>query len=115
MQKKEHHFNEMVRKVRKELFGKGPEDVRTVFVENKAITTMNGNLTPVEKFLAQNEQGRNMVHQARTKLIQEYYGRQVPPGMEELVGSKFVRLFSDIHVEDDQAISVFIFEQPIKE
>jgi uncharacterized protein YbcI len=115
MQKKEHVFNEMVRKVRKELFGKGPDDVRTVFVDNMAITTMKGNLTPVEKFLSQTEQGLDMVHQARTKLIQEHYRRQVPEGVEDLVGSKFVRLFSDIHVKDDLALSVFVFELPIKE
>ncbi|GGG08438.1 DUF2294 domain-containing protein [Paenibacillus abyssi] len=114
MQKKEHFFNQMVRKVRKELFGKGPEDVHTIFVENKVITTMRGNLTPVEKLLAQTEQGMLMVHQARTKLIQEYYGRQVPEGMEELIGSKLVRLFSDIHVKDDEAVSVFVFEKPVR-
>jgi uncharacterized protein YbcI len=78
MQKKEHVFNEMVRKVRKELFGKSPHEVRTVFVGNMAITTMKGNLTPVEKLMAQSEQGMDMVHQARTKLIQQYYDRQVP-------------------------------------
>lgn len=67
MQKKEHLFNEMVRRVRKELFGKkSPHDVRTVFVDNMAITMMRGNLTPVEKFLTQTEQGVHMVHQART-------------------------------------------------
>jgi uncharacterized protein YbcI len=115
MQKKKHLFNEMVRKVRKELFGKGPDEVRTVFVENMAITTMNGNLTPVEKLLAQTAQGLDMVHQARTKMIQESYERQVPEGMEELAGSKLVRLFADIHVKDDQAVSVFVFELPIKE
>jgi uncharacterized protein YbcI len=114
MQKKEHLFNEMVRKVRKELFGKSPHDVRTVFVDNMAITTMNGNLTLVEKFLSQDAQGEEMVHQARTKLIQDFYQHQVPEGMEELVGSKFLRLFSDIHIKDDQAVSVFVFEQTIK-
>ncbi|WP_424765602.1 DUF2294 domain-containing protein [Paenibacillus sp. sgz302251] len=114
MQKKVHLFNEMVRKVRKDLFGKGPDEVRTVFVDNQAITTMSGNLTPVEKFMTQTEQGGNLVHQARTKLIQEYYNRKVPEGMEELIGSKLVRLFSDIHIKDDQAVSVFVFEHPIK-
>lgn len=115
MRKKEQAFNEMVQKLRKELFGKGPDDVRTVFVDNMAITTMKGNLTPVEKFLAQTEQGMEMVHQARTKLIQQHYKRQIPEGIEQLAGSKLVRLFSDIHVQDDHAVSVFVFELPIKE
>lgn len=115
MQKKEQLFNQLVQKVRKELFGKGPDEVRTVFVDNMAITTMKGNLTPVEKLLIQTDQGMDMVHQARTKLIQQHYERQVPEGIEELAGSRLVRLFSDIHVKDDEAVSVFVFERPIKE
>lgn len=115
MQKKDQLFNQMVQKVRKELFGKGPDEVRTVFVDNMAITTMKGNLTPVEKFLIQADQGEDMVHQARTRLIQQHYKRQVPEGIEELAGSKLVRLFSDIHIKDDEAVSVFVFEHPIKE
>ena len=115
MQRKEQVFNEMVQKVRKQLFGKGPDDVRTVFVDNMAITTMKGNLTPVEKFFTQTEQGVEMVHQARTKLIQQYYQRHAPEAVEQLVGSRLVRVFSDIHVRDDQAVSVFVFELPIQD
>lgn len=52
MKKKETAFNEIVRKVRKEL-GKGPERIYTHFVENMAVTTMYGILTPTEKFIIQ--------------------------------------------------------------
>ena len=38
----------MIRKLRKELFGKGPERIHTVFAENMAIATLYGNLTPTE-------------------------------------------------------------------
>ncbi|MDP4172085.1 MAG: Na-translocating system protein MpsC family protein, partial [Bacillota bacterium] len=34
-------------------------------------------------------------------------------GMEELVGAKLVHLFSDIKVEEDIAVSVFIFDKNI--
>lgn len=111
--KKEMAFNEIIRKVRKDLFGKGPERIRTVFVENMAITTMHGNLTPTEKFISQNEEGRKMVHSARTQLIQEWYKQEVPEGLEELVGSKLTHLFSDIKIEEDMAVSVFVFKDSI--
>ena len=45
---KVHEFNDMIRKLRKELFGKGPERIHTVFAENMAIATLYGNLTPTE-------------------------------------------------------------------
>ncbi|WEG12562.1 DUF2294 domain-containing protein [Pullulanibacillus sp. KACC 23026] len=111
--KKEMAFNEIIRKVRKDLFGKGPERIRTVFIENMAITTMHGNLTSTEKFISQNEEGRKMVHNARTQLIQDWYDQEVPPGLEDLVGAKLTHLFSDIKVDQDMAVSVFIFEHPI--
>lgn len=111
--KKEMAFNEIIRKVRKDLFGKGPERIRTVFVENMAITTMNGNLTATEKFISQTEEGRNMVHNARTRMIQEMYKDQVPDGLESLVGANLVHLFSDFKVDEDMAVSVFLFDTSI--
>jgi len=42
MSKKIHEFNDMIRKLRKEVFGKGPERIHTVFVENMAVSTLYG-------------------------------------------------------------------------
>ncbi|MNM67232.1 hypothetical protein D3C81_787550 [compost metagenome] len=111
--KKEAAFNELVRKVRKDTFGKGPERIHTTFVENMAITKMQGNFTPTEKFIAQTPEGKQMVHSARTHMIKKLYENHVPDGMEELCGSKLVHLFTDVKVEEDVAISVFIFENSI--
>lgn len=113
MGKKETAFNDLVRKMRKEIFGKGPDRIFTHFVENMAVTVMYGILTPAEKFLTQSQEGKKVIHSARTEMIQDIYNRQVPEGMEELVGSKLLHLFSDAKVEEDMAVSVFIFEKPI--
>jgi uncharacterized protein YbcI len=51
MSKKIHEFNDMMRKLRKDLFGKGPERIHTVFVENMAVSTLYCNLSPTEKFI----------------------------------------------------------------
>ncbi|ARP41558.1 hypothetical protein GTHT12_03633 [Geobacillus thermodenitrificans] len=114
MSRKEAAFNDIVRKVRKQLFGKGPERIKTYFVDNLAISILHGNLTPTEKFIARTPEGRDMVHAARTKMIQDVYAQHVPDGMEELAGSKLLYLFSDIKVEEDMAVSVFVFEKPIE-
>jgi uncharacterized protein YbcI len=111
--KKVHEFNDIIRKLRKDLFGKGPERIQTVFVDNMAISTLYGNLTPTEKFIAGTPEGRETVHNARTKMIQEVYARKTPEGMEELMGAKLVHLFSDMKIEEDVAVSVFIFEKNI--
>ncbi len=113
--KKETAFNEIVRKVRKDTFGKGPERIHTTFVDNMAITKMWGNFTPTEKFIAGTAEGKEMVHRARTQMVQKLYEQHVPDGMEELCGSKLQHLFTDIKVEDDFAISVFVFEKNIEQ
>ena len=115
MSKKIHEFNDILRKLRKELFGKGPERIHTVFVENMAISTLYGNLTPTEKFIASTAEGERMVHTARTTMIQNVYAQSTPAGMEQLLGTKLRHLFSDIKINEDVAISVFIFEDSIQE
>ncbi|MCL6515832.1 DUF2294 domain-containing protein [Alicyclobacillus sp.] len=110
---KEEAFNEIVRRVRRECFGKGPERIHTYFVHNMAVTVLHGNLTPTEKFISRTPEGAEMVRSARTKMIQQRYAEKVPEGMEELIGSRLLYLFSDFKVEEDMGVSVFIFEKPI--
>jgi uncharacterized protein YbcI len=78
-----------------------------------AVTTMYGILTPTEKFIAQTQEGKKLIHSARTQMIQDVYKQQVPEGMEELVGSKLLHLFSDAKIDENMAVSVFMFEKPI--
>lgn len=52
-----------------------------------------------------------MVHAARTILIQDLYPKRTPEGMEELIGAGLVHVFSDIKIEDNPALSVFVFDQ----
>lgn len=111
--KKIHEFNDIIRKLRKDLFGKGPERIHTIFIDNMAISTLYGNLTPTEKFIASTQEGKEMVHRARTGMIQAVYKEQPPAGMEELVDAKFLYLFSDFKIEDDIAVSVFLFDRTI--
>lgn len=111
--KKETLFNEIIRKVRKDHFGKGPERIKTIFIDNMAISILHGNLTPTEKFIAQTPQGAEIIHSARTKMIQRVYDEKIPDGLEELMGAKLLYLFSDIKVEEDMGVSVFIFDRKI--
>ena len=42
MSKKIHDFNDIIRKLRKKLFGKGPERIHTVFVQNMVVPAIIG-------------------------------------------------------------------------
>lgn len=74
---------------------------------------MAGSLSPVERFIARTDQGRMMIWQARTHMIKELYQQTRPVDMEALVGANFVKLFTDIDVDQDEVVSVFVFDRPI--
>ncbi|MFB9275810.1 DUF2294 domain-containing protein [Cohnella cellulosilytica] len=107
-------FNELIRKVRKDLFSKGPERIHTTFVDNMVICMLYGNMTPTEKFIASDPAGKDMVHAARTKMIQRAYMTDFTEQLEELMGTRLVHLFADMKVEEDIAMSVFVFEDNVQ-
>lgn len=114
MNKYEAEFSNLVRSFRKKHMGKGPGKVTTTFCKSWAICEMEGNLSPVEKFIASAEDGKQMVRAARTEMVKEMYKKNQPVEMEELLQSKLVDLFVDIDIDRDFGISVFVFDQDIE-
>ncbi|SEC28502.1 DUF2294 domain-containing protein [Paenibacillus sp. GP183] len=115
MNKHEAEFSNLVRAFRKRHMGKGPSQVRTTFCKNWAICEMEGNLSPVEKFIATADEGKQMLRAARTEMVKEIYRKNHPIEMEELLGTKFVELFVDIDIEKDFGMSIFVFEENLEE
>ena len=114
MNKYEAEFSNLVRAFRKKYMGKGPAKITTTFCKNWAICEMEGNLTPIEKFMARTEEGRHALRAARTEMVKDLYRKYPPREIEELVGAKFVDLFVDINLEKDWAMSIFVFDQDIE-
>jgi uncharacterized protein YbcI len=113
--KHEAEFSNLVRAFRKRHMGKGPSQVRTTFCKNWAICEMEGNLSPVEKFIATADEGKQMLRAARTEMVKEMYKKNHPIEMEELLGAKFLDLFVDIDIERDFGMSIFVFEENLEE
>lgn len=114
MIKIEAEFSNLVKAYRKRHMGKGPEKVKTVFCKQWAICEMEGNLSPVEKFIATADDGRQMLRTARTEMVKEIYRTHPPVEMEELLGAKFLNLFVDIDIQKDVGMSVFVFDQDLE-
>ncbi|WP_082232744.1 DUF2294 domain-containing protein [Halobacillus massiliensis] len=115
MNKYEAEFSNLVRAFRKKHMGKGPRQITTTFCKNWAICEMEGNLSPVEKFIAEADQGKQMLRAARTEMVKEMYRKHRPVEMEELLGSPLVDLFVDIDIEKDFGMSIFIFDKNLEE
>ncbi|KON87673.1 hypothetical protein AF332_13090 [Sporosarcina globispora] len=114
MNKYEAEFSNLVRSFRKKHMGKGPSKVRTTFCKNWAICEMEGNLSPVEKFIASADEGKQMLRAARTEMVKEMYKKNRPAEMEEFLQARLVDLFVDIDIERDFGMSVFVFDQDIQ-
>ncbi|MCE5038757.1 DUF2294 domain-containing protein [Staphylococcus auricularis] len=108
-------FANLVRKYRKAYIGKGPDTIKVFFKDNWAIAHMTGSLSKVENFYLQNKDFESMLKYGRTEEIKALYQKEPPTEMEELVGAKFVKLFTDISLEDDEVVSIFVFDQNIEE
>lgn len=115
MNKYEAEFSNLVRAFRKRHMGKGPSQIRTTFCKNWAICEMEGNLSPVEKFIAAHDEGKPMLRSARTEMVKEMYRKNHPVEMEELLGARFVDLFVDIDIDKDFGMSIFVFDQDLEE
>jgi uncharacterized protein YbcI len=94
--------------------GKGPSQIKTTFCKNWAISEMEGNLSPVEKFIATSDDGKQMLRAARTEMVKDIYRNNPPVEMEELLGAKFVELFVDINIEKDKGMSIFVFDEDLE-
>jgi uncharacterized protein YbcI len=115
MNKYEAEFSNIVRAYRKRFMGKGPSQVKATFCKNWAICELEGNLSPIEKFIATAEDGKQMLRSARTEMVKEIYKKNHPIEMEELLGAKFLQVFVDIDIETDVGMSIFVFDQDLEE
>jgi len=86
-----------------------------IFLRETCPTEMSSNFTPTEKFILFTSEGKERVHRARTQMVQGLYDQYVPDDIEELCDSKLQHWFTDIKVENDFAISVFVFEKNIEQ
>ncbi|WP_347551062.1 DUF2294 domain-containing protein [Pseudalkalibacillus hwajinpoensis] len=115
MNKYEAEFSNLVRSFRKKHMGKGPSKITTTFCKKWAICEMEGNLSPVEKFIASADDGKQMLRAARTEMVKEMYRNNPPVQMEEFLQSKFVDLFVDIDIDRDFGMSIFVFDENIED
>ena len=57
-----------------------------------------------------------MVREARTSLIKKIYENpELVRKFEKLVGAKLIRMFSDINIGEDIAMTIFVFDGNLEE
>jgi uncharacterized protein YbcI len=111
----EHQFNMILREIRKDYVGNGPKEINTRIVGSWVISEMKGNLTNVERFMIGSLEGKRIVHEARTKLVKKIYkDPMVLEKIEAITESKIVNIFTDIDIDTDTAMTIYVFDKPIQ-
>lgn len=114
MNRYEAEFSNLVKAYRKQHMGRGPSRITATFCKNWAICEMEGNLSPVEKFMVSAQDGKNMIRDARTLFVKDIYRKFPPVDMERMLGAKFLDLYLDIDVDKDYGMSIFVFDTDLQ-
>lgn len=97
----------------REHLGRGPQEARTWIIQDLVLIRLKGVLTPAEEKLARDTEGKNLIKQVRTQLIEG-----ARPILEEIVrnitGVSVVSLHSDISTKTGERIIVLTLAEDLE-
>lgn len=99
----------------KEYMGRGPLETKTYLLDDMVIVRLQGVLIPTEIHLAQSEDGRRLLKQVRTKLLEK--GRPLlETVIEDILGVGVQSIHTDISTRTGERIIVFrLKENPLED
>lgn len=96
----------------REFVGRGPQRIRTYVVDDLVIVRSFGVLTPAEKGIAQDPEGRGTIKAMRQQVLGA--GRSA---LEETIrkhaGAELLSIHSDISTRRDEWMDVFVLDHPV--
>ena len=97
-----------------EFVGRGPDRIRTRIVEDLVVVRSFGVLTPAEKQLASNFEGRRLIKAMRQQVLEA--GRSVLESIvQEHTGAEVVSVHSDISTKSGEWLDVFVLDRSVEE
>lgn len=103
-------ISEAIIKFEKEYMGRGPEEVRTYILGDLILVRLKGVLTPAEKQMVKNEEGRRLIKQVRQNLI-ENAGSLLATIIKETSGRKMISLHTDISTKSGERVIIFVLDK----
>jgi uncharacterized protein YbcI len=90
----EAEFTRAIIRLEKEYLGRGPQDVRTFFVNDMIIVRIRGVLTPAELKLCETAEGRSLIKETRRQLFE-----RARPFIEEIVQQVTGAIAESLHTD----------------
>ncbi len=98
----------------REYLGRGPQDVRTIFLNDMVLVRLQGLMTPAEHKLAESDQGRELLKEMRRRLFEG-----ARPAIEEMVRAlidcKVISLHTDMSTKTGERIVVVVVDANLDE
>ena len=93
--------------------GRGPSDVRAHLVGDLLLVRCSGVFTATEARLAVAEDGRKLIKSARRE-IHSISHLEIEGIIAGIVGCKVLRSYSDINVEAEEQVEVYVLDQDVE-
>ena len=108
----EAEISEAIIKFEVEYMGRGPEETKTIIIDDNIFIRLRGVLTPAEKKLAStdNYRGRDLIKQVRQELI-EKARPLLDTIISDITGGKVKSLHTDISTSTGERIIVFTLDK----
>ncbi len=106
---REAQFTRAMIQMEKEYLGRGPEEARTLFINDMIIVRLRGILTRAEIKLAEAENGRELIKETRRKLF-ESARPYIDEMVQEITGRTLVSLHTDVSTKTGERVIVLIVD-----
>jgi uncharacterized protein YbcI len=97
----------------KEHMGRGPMDVRTHIIQDMVLIRLKGVLTPAERYLANDEEGINLIKQMRAKLL-ENSNAMLANAIKEITRCAVLSFHTDISTKTGERIIVITLDEDLE-
>jgi uncharacterized protein YbcI len=101
----EAEFTKAMIKFEKEYLGRGPQDVKTIFLGDMILVRLRGILTPAEMKLAESREGRELVKESRRQLF-ESSRPLIEEIVREIAGCSVISLHTDMSTKTGERMVV---------
>lgn len=97
----------------REFVGRGPDQIRTYAMEDLVIVRSFGVLTPAEKRIAEDPEGRNTIKTMRQQVLGA--GRStLQETIRKHTGAELLSIHSDISTRRDEWMDVFVLDRSVE-
>jgi len=101
----EAEFTKAMIKFEKEYLGRGPQDIKTMFLGDMILVRLRGILTPAEMKLAESREGRELVKESRRQLFES--SRPLLEDMvRDIAGCRVISLHTDMSTKTGERVVV---------